>query len=91
MIEIDNRLSKIDVFGEKQLLFNTVHQLAASIYMIYHLKIGKLTNSAAYSSNKIKACNSCFIFKKLVKSQSGHGEMIKSDLQRVFLYDHSVI
>ena len=54
MIEIDNRLSKIDVFGEKQLLFNTVHQLAASIHKIYHLKIGKLTNSAAYSSNKIE-------------------------------------
>ena len=44
----------IDVFGEKQLLFNTEHQLAASIYKIYHLKIGKLTNWAAYSSNKIK-------------------------------------
>ena len=38
----------IDVFGEKQLLFNTVHQLAASIYKIYRLKIEKSTNSAAY-------------------------------------------
>ena len=44
----------IDVFGEKQLLFNTEHQLAASIYKIYHLKIGKPTNWGAYSLNKIK-------------------------------------
>ena len=29
--------------------------------------------------------------KKLVKSQSGHTEMITSDLQRVFPYDHCVI
>ena len=42
------------LFGEKQLLFNTEHQLAASIYKIYHLKIGKPTNWAAYSSNRIK-------------------------------------
>ena len=34
-----------------------------------------------------KLCKS----KKLVKSQSGHTEMITSDLQRVFPYDHSVI
>ena len=41
----------IDIFGEKQLSFNTMHQLATSIY---HLKIGRPTNSAAYSLNKIK-------------------------------------
>ena len=34
-----------------------------------------------------KLCKS----KKLVKLQSGHTEMITSDLQRDFLYDHSVI
>ena len=53
-------------------------------------KTWKRSFSYSNSSNTTiikKLCKS----KKLVKSQSGHTEMITSDLQRVFLYDHSVI
>ena len=57
---------------------------------VYFWRIQKPSISSSCNSWK-KVLEETYRIEKLVKWRSGHTEMITSDLQRVFPYDHSVI